>query len=126
MGSDIGQVEFDEELNLTLVQRGQRMSGTEARQALSTGARDLLHLACRIALAHFLSGGDLDLPLVLDDPFAHCDDPRTVAGMRLLVDAIAPEHQVILLACQRNRYEWVRLQIEDSHRIRTLGLEDQA
>lgn len=126
MGSDIGEVQFDEELNLSLVQRGQRMSGAEARQALSTGARDLLHLACRIALAHFLSGGDLDLPLILDDPFAHCDDPRTVAGMKVLVDAIAPEHQVILLACQRNRYQWVRQQVDRPERIRPLALEDRA
>jgi DNA repair exonuclease SbcCD ATPase subunit len=125
MGSDIGEVQFDEELNLSLVQRGQRMSGAEARQALSTGARDLLHLACRIALARFLSGGDLDLPLVLDDPFAHCDDPRTLAGMKVLVEAIAPEHQVILLACQRSRYQWVTAQIEYPERIRTLELEDR-
>jgi DNA repair exonuclease SbcCD ATPase subunit len=125
MGSDIGEVQFDEELNLSLVQRGQRMSGADARQALSTGARDLLHLACRIALAHFLSGGDLDLPLILDDPFAHCDDPRTVAGMKVLVEAIAPEHQVILLACQRSRYQWVTGQIENSGRIRMLELEDR-
>ena len=126
MGSDIGEVQFDEDLNLSLVQRGQRMSGAEARQALSTGARDLLHLACRIALAHFLSGGDLDLPLILDDPFAHCDDPRTIAGMEVLVDAIAPDHQVVLLACQRNRYQWVRQQIDRPERIRPLALEDRA
>ncbi len=125
MGSDIGEVEFDEDLNLSLVQRGQRMSGTEVRQALSTGARDLLHLACRLALAHFLSGGGLDLPLILDDPFAHCDDPRTIKGMNVLLDSIAPDHQVILLACQRSRYDWVRQQLSDPDRIRTLALGDR-
>lgn len=126
MGSDIGQVEFDESLNLSLVQRGERMSGSEAREALSTGARDLLHLACRLALAHFLSGGGLDLPLILDDPFAHCDDPRTIAAMQVLLESIAPEHQVILLACQRSRYEWVRRQLNDPERIRPLALEVRA
>jgi DNA repair exonuclease SbcCD ATPase subunit len=125
MGSDIGQVEFDEDLNLALVQRGQRMSGSEARQALSTGARDLLHLACRLALAHFLSGGGLDLPLILDDPFAHCDDPRTIKGMNVLLDSIAPDHQVILLACQRSRYDWLRQQLRAPDRIRMLALEDR-
>lgn len=126
MGSDIGQVEFDEALNLSLVQRGQRMNGTQARQALSTGARDLLHLACRLALAHFLSGGGMDLPLLLDDPFAHCDDPRTIAGMRVLLESVAPSHQVVLLACQRSRYEWVRQQLDDPGRLRPLALEDHA
>ena len=125
MGSDIGQVEFDEDLNLALVQRGQRMSGSEARQALSTGARDLLHLACRLALARFLSGGGLDLPLILDDPFAHCDDPRTIKGMNVLLDSIAPDHQVILLACQRSRYDWLRQQLPAPDRIRMLALEDR-
>jgi DNA repair exonuclease SbcCD ATPase subunit len=125
MGSDIGQVEFDEDLNLALVQRGQRMSGIEARQALSTGARDLLHLACRLALAHFLSGGGMDLPLILDDPFAHCDDPRTIKGMNVLLDSIAPDHQVILLACQRSRYDWVLHQLPAPDRVRMLALEDR-
>lgn len=126
MGTDLGQVQFDDQLNLSLVQRGQRMSGAEARQALSTGARDVLHLACRLALAHFLSAGELQLPLILDDPFAHCDDGRTIAGMKALLDSIAPEHQVILLACQRSRYDWVRSQLSSPDRIRVLGLEDRA
>lgn len=126
MGTEIGEVQFDDELNLALVQRGQRMTGAEARQALSTGARDMLHLACRLALAHFLSGGGLDLPLILDDPFAHCDDPRTIAGIQVLLDSIAPEHQVILLACQRSRYDWVCQQVAAPERIRVLALEDRA
>jgi uncharacterized protein YhaN len=90
---------------------------------LSTGARDLLHLACRLALARFLGAGGMRLPLILDDPFAHCDDARTVAGIRLLLDSIAPEHQVILLACQESRFEWLRRRVPDPERIRTIVLE---
>ncbi|RKZ13466.1 hypothetical protein DRQ32_01525 [bacterium] len=126
MGSDIGEVTFDDDLNLSLVQRGRRMSGNDTGQALSTGARDLLHLACRLALSNFLSGGGIDLPLILDDPFAHCDDARTIDGMTVLLDSIAPAHQVILLACQRSRYDWVRERIEGSGRIRPLILENGA
>ncbi len=77
------------------------------------------------SLARFLSGGGLDLPLILDDPFAHCDDPRTIKGMNVLLDSIAPDHQVILLACQRSRYDWLRQQLPAPDRIRMLALEDR-
>ena len=63
--------------------------------ALSTGTRDQLYLALRLAaLEHFISRRG-PLPLVLDDLFVHFDDERTKAGLGVL-DQVADTTQVLL------------------------------
>jgi uncharacterized protein YhaN len=62
---------------------------------LSTGARDQLYLALRLAaLEHFVQQ-DRRLPLILDDLFVHFDDDRTEAGLRILQE-LSGHVQVLL------------------------------
>ncbi len=62
---------------------------------LSTGARDQLYLALRLAaLEHFVQQ-DRRLPLILDDLFVHFDDDRTEAGLRVLQE-LSGHVQVLL------------------------------
>ena len=108
LASRAQRLQFDEDLQLRLEQEGQHLTGTEAGQHLSAGALDAVYLAARIAVSRFLSGGGEALPLILDDPFANADDERLKAGVQLLLESIAPRQQVLLMACQASRYEWLR------------------
>ena len=63
--------------------------------SLSTGTRDQLYLALRLAaLEHFAAAGQ-SVPLLLDDLFVHFDDERTQAGLRVL-DELSSTVQVLL------------------------------
>ena len=64
-------------------------------EALSTGTRDQLYLALRLAALEKFMDRRGPLPLVLDDLFVHFDDERTKAGLRLL-DHLANTTQVLL------------------------------
>lgn len=71
------------------------------RLRLSTGTRDQLYLALRLAVCKVLLDNDGEsVPIVLDDPFVNYDDQRVACGMKLLRE-IARERQVILLTCRR-------------------------
>lgn len=63
--------------------------------ALSTGTRDQLYLALRLAALEQFINRRGPLPLVLDDLFVHFDDERTAAGLAVL-DQIANTTQVLL------------------------------
>lgn len=68
---------------------------------LSTGTRDQLYLALRLAVCKvLLDNPNESVPIVLDDPFVNYDDQRAACGMKLLRE-IARERQVILLTCRR-------------------------
>jgi hypothetical protein len=62
---------------------------------LSTGTRDQLYLALRLAALEGLIARRGPLPLVLDDLFVHFDDDRTDAGLRVL-EQISEQTQVLL------------------------------
>ncbi len=67
---------------------------------LSTGARALLYLAFRIALAdHDADRRQVRLPLLCDDPLVHFDDDRAAAVVPLLTEAAAAGHQVLVFTC---------------------------
>lgn len=63
--------------------------------ALSTGTRDQLYLALRLAALEQFIDRRGPLPLVLDDLFVHFDDERTAAGLAVL-DQVADQAQVLL------------------------------
>jgi DNA repair exonuclease SbcCD ATPase subunit len=71
---------------------------------LSTGARAQVMLAVRVAASEYLSEHCGPLPMAFDEPFAHWDDERFVAGMRFLT-ALATRHQVLVLSCHGWRFE---------------------
>jgi uncharacterized protein YhaN len=63
--------------------------------ALSTGTRDQLYLALRLAALEQYIDRRGPLPLVLDDLFVHFDDQRTAAALAVL-DTLADQTQVLL------------------------------
>lgn len=71
---------------------------------LSVGAKDQLYFAMRLALAELMSD-DVNLPIVLDDPFVNYDDKRLKISKELL-DEISVEHQVILFTHSPEYAEW--------------------
>lgn len=106
MGSQLENVRFGDDLDFSLgLPGGQRLTRGKALLQLSSGARDQLHLAVRLGLSEFLSKPGDPLPLLCDDVFANSDDERARAGMRLLVEQLAREHQVIVMTCHRHRHE---------------------
>jgi len=106
VGAQVEQVRFGEDLDFSVKLRdGQQLARGKAMLLLSAGARDQLHLAVRLALSEFLSKPGNPLPLLLDDVFATSDDERARAGMRLLIEHFAREHQAIVMTCHRHRHE---------------------
>jgi DNA repair exonuclease SbcCD ATPase subunit len=108
MGAQVEQVRFGEDLDFSLrLPGGQQAARGKALLQLSAGARDQLHLAVRLGLSEFLSKPGNPLPLLCDDVFANSDDERARAGMRLLIEQLARDHQVIVMTCHRHRHEYL-------------------
>jgi len=106
MGHGAQQLRFGDDLDFSVkVGNGQQLARGKADVQLSAGARDQLYLAVRLAVSEFLSRGGDAVPFLLDDVFVTSDDERTRAGMKLLVEQFARDHQVILLTCHRKRFE---------------------
>jgi uncharacterized protein YhaN len=78
---------------------------------------DGVYLAARLGVSRLLSGGLGPLPLILDDPFSNADDVRLQAGLRLLIEGVAPRQQVVLMACQEGRYNLARAQLVRPERL---------
>jgi len=106
LGTGSRDIHFNENLEFELMHEQKLLTKVEVDQQLSAGARDGVYLAARLAVSHLLSGDEGSLPLILDDPFAHADDARLIAGLKMLLSTVADRQQVLLLACQHSRYEW--------------------
>jgi hypothetical protein len=106
VGTSIDQIRFGDDLDFSVrTATGLTLARGKADQQLSAGTRDQLYLAVRLAVSEFLSRGQTTLPILLDDVFVTSDDERTRAGMRLLIESFAAQHQVILMTCHRRRFE---------------------
>jgi DNA repair exonuclease SbcCD ATPase subunit len=104
MGTQIAELRFGEDLDFSLrFAHGQPSARARALLQLSTGSRDQLYLALRLAISEFLSRGVVPVPLLVDDAFATSDDERARVGMRLLLDHVSRSHQVIFVTCHRQR-----------------------
>ncbi len=124
VGTGIERVRFGEDLDFSVqMPNGQQAARGKALLQLSSGARDQLHLAVRLAISEFLSRGGESLPLLIDDCFATSDDERARAGMRLLLERLSLEHQIVLATCHRARYEALRERDPDLYRERVQWLE---
>jgi uncharacterized protein YhaN len=92
--------------------------------SLSTGTRDQLYLALRLAaLEHFVQQ-DRHLPLILDDLFVHFDDDRTEAGLRVLQGLSA--HVQVLLFTHHERIAAQAQAVLPAARVRILRLATPA
>jgi DNA repair exonuclease SbcCD ATPase subunit len=108
-GVKVDQLRFGEDLDFSVqLDGGPTVSRGKAHPLLSSGARDQLYLAVRLAVSEFLSRGAEPLPLLLDDAFATSDDQRLHAGMRTLIDSFAAGHQVVMVTCHRGRHAELR------------------
>lgn len=103
-------VTFSDQLELTVEIPNTKVLKDNELLAFSAGARDQLYLAVRLALVEYLSPKGDPLPVILDEPFAQCDDERFNRGMHLLLDE-AKNRQVLLFSCHEQRHkQWL-----DSH-----------
>ncbi len=107
LNPDYTDIRFDDSLGFTLCRtsdnRPLEKSDVDAR--LSTGARDQVYLAVRLACCLELSKNGEPLPIILDDPLLASDDARFESAMRYLVDQLPESNQVIILSCHRLRHE---------------------
>lgn len=87
------RIRLDEQFGLSVLLPD---GGLHSVSQLSQGARDQLYLAVRLAIADLVSD-DVALPLLLDDPFVHCDDGR-LQRIREALSAMAAHRQVILFS----------------------------
>lgn len=62
---------------------------------LSSGTRDQLYFALRLAVCQVLTSKE-SVPIILDDPFVTWDNKRSEKGLRLL-QSLSSERQIILL-----------------------------
>jgi uncharacterized protein YhaN len=66
---------------------------------LSGGVIDEFYLACRVALVRLIYG-EIQPPLILDDPFTNFDEPR-LAGTLEFLSKLSKEHQIIIFTLGR-------------------------
>lgn len=120
LNPDYDNLLFDESLNFTLkhVANNRIIPRREAEAQLSTGAKDQIFLAVRLACCRELSRLSEPIPVILDDPLIAADDDRFARAFRYLVEALSREQQVIILSCHHSRHErffqeeWFRRSVE--------------
>ena len=106
VGTRVTELRFGDDLDFSVkLWNGQQMARGKAVSQMSTGARDQLFLAIRLAISEYLSPKENPMPILIDDVFATSDDERARAGMRLLIEHFAQRHQIIVVSCHRQRLE---------------------
>ncbi|MGC8863557.1 MAG: ATP-binding protein, partial [Armatimonadota bacterium] len=98
---------FDDSLGFTIrhIPDGRVIQKNEIDAGLSSGAKDQIYLAVRLACCEELSAGVESIPIILDDALISFDDERFESGLRHIVETLPGRHQVIILTCHRNRHE---------------------
>jgi len=77
---------------------------------LSTGTRDLVYLLLRFSLARLMSGSIEHLPMLLDDPFVHCDRDRKSNILNYLIEQ-SSDMQFILFT----QDDWIKDWFLENH-----------
>lgn len=89
-----------------LGQRDLRVDDEQGRtfsvEQLSSGTREQLFLAVRMALVRRLRDDGIDLPMVLDDVLVNFDHDRTEAALETLKEFAAQGQQILLFTCHRH------------------------
>jgi uncharacterized protein YhaN len=102
-GLDVDYGEHDEPVLVCLRADGTRLGVT----ALSTGTRDQLYLALRLASIQHLAAHKEPMPLILDDILVHFDDERARAALLTLAN-FAATTQVLFFTHHRRLCELAR------------------
>ncbi len=105
----LSDLRFDSNLRFGVwhTSAGFPIRSTETSPVLSSGTWDQLYLAVRLGLCHFMARRGNATILVLDDPFAHFDDPRFKAAVELLAELARENFQILIFSCQRQRFLWL-------------------
>lgn len=100
--------------NFEAVCRAENSAVEMDRLRLSTGTRDQLYFALRLAACMVLLDTKFEtVPLILDDPFLTYDDERTASAMALLRE-LAYDRQIILVTCHKPNVASVAVASENS------------
>jgi len=84
---------------------------------LSTGTREQLYLAMRLAYVHHYCRDAEPLPLVMDDVLVNFDDARAQSTLEVLLD-VAKEIQIIFMTCHQNMTDLITRAAPDMTPIR--------
>lgn len=106
LNHDYDTLRFDDSLSFTLrrVSNGRVIDKHELDSCLSTGAKDQVYLAVRLACCDELSSAGEPIPIILDDPLMAADDERFRSGFEYLAGELPKRHQVIILSCHKARH----------------------
>jgi len=83
---------------------------------LSTGTRDLVYLLLRFSIARLMSQSGEQLPMLLDDPFVHCDRNRKANILNYLINQ-ASDMQFILFTQDEWTLSWLNANHPDCNKI---------
>ncbi|HWL87712.1 MAG TPA: hypothetical protein VNO21_18030, partial [Polyangiaceae bacterium] len=89
---------------------------TLSPEALSTGTREQLFIALRLAYVESYAGSAESLPMVLDDVLVNFDAERTRGALEAL-QIFADRTQVLLFTCHASLVELVREVIPGAHQV---------
>ena len=84
-----------------------RRGGQKSPAELSTGTREQLYLAIRLAYLRQYAAKAEPLPLVMDDVLVNFDEDRAKQTLAVLSD-FSREHQIIFLTCHRHMVDLAR------------------
>ena len=71
-------------------------------ELLSSGTREQLFLAIRLAVVQDLGRQGIRLPMILDDVFVNFDQQRAAIAAKVLMDFAADGHQLLLFTCHQH------------------------
>jgi uncharacterized protein YhaN len=80
---------------------------TKSPDQLSTGTREQLYLAIRLAYIRHYSRTAESLPLVLDDILVNFDNDRARATLEVLAE-LSRDHQILFMTCHRNVVDMIQ------------------
>lgn len=107
LNPDYDDLRFDDSLAFTIrhVPDDRTLDMPDIDTRISTGAKDQVYLAVRLACCEELSRESESIPVLLDDPLMAADDSRFATGLRYLVESFAKDHQTIILSCSKQRHD---------------------
>ena len=107
LNPDYDNLRFDDSLAFTLrhIPDNKTLEKPDIDCRLSTGAKDQIYLAVRLACCDELSREGESIPVLLDDPLMTADDSRFSTGLQYVAESFAKGHQVIILSCAKGRHE---------------------
>ena len=124
------ELKFNEDLTFEILDRqsSRRISSAEVETVLSSGARDEVFLAARLAISAYLTQGARGpIPVILDEPLAAVDDDKFVSGMAFFMNTLSRKHQVLIMSCHAERHRWLAERMPDQfgERVHLIGLSSE-